>query len=244
MLGQYIQIASGIFLGISILGIIYAGFRYATSQGDPRETEQAKSLILLTGMGLFISMTGMVIGSIFNEVPPSPPVTPTHSDNEGSFHFFYFLLGAFIVIPLAHFITGKIAKRKHKKANISSVPISNSLTLEKEEPINHTIDESMQTFFSSIFSTINSLEKEYINGNIEQKHILRNLKQDTERLLHSFTTLPNQKKISYTPKVKERLQKIEHTLQVLQENLETNNIHQVEKMLLLIDERYQHEKSQ
>lgn len=244
MLGQYIQIASGIFLVISILGIVYAGFRYASSQGDPRETEQAKSLILLTGMGLFISMTGMVIGSFFNEMPPSPPVTPTHSDNEGSFHFFYFLLCAFIVIPLAHFITGKIVKRKHKKANLSSVSISNSLTLEKKEPIDNTIDEPMQNFFSSIFSTINSLEKELIKGNIEQKHILHNLKQDTERLLHSFTNLSKEKKSSYDQKVMERLQKIEHTLQVLQENLETNNIHQVEKMLLLIDERYQHEKSQ
>jgi len=238
MVNQYVQIASGILLGISVLVIIYAGFKYATSQGDPRGTEQAKLQILIGGLGIFISMIGTIIGSVLSKASSSP-VHSVHSDKDGTFALLSLLLGVFIVIPLINFITRVIVKRKDKKTAVPRISPKPSLTLEKKE----AIDESMQTFFSSIFSTIGSLEKELTKGDIEQKHILHNLKQDTERLLHSFTNLSKEKKISYDQKVMERLQKIEHTLQVLQENLETNNILQVEKILLLIDERYQHEKS-
>jgi uncharacterized membrane protein YidH (DUF202 family) len=54
-----------IVLGIGVLMIVYAGFKYATSQGDPKTTEQAKMQIIAAGVGIGIAMFAFVILQIF-----------------------------------------------------------------------------------------------------------------------------------------------------------------------------------
>lgn len=52
---------SGVVVGIALLMIIYGGFKYVTSQGDPKATESAKSQIMFAGIGMLIVMCAFVI---------------------------------------------------------------------------------------------------------------------------------------------------------------------------------------
>lgn len=65
---KFASIISGIVLGIGVLMIVYAGFKYATSQGDPKTTEQAKMQIIAAGIGIGISMLAFVILNIFKSL--------------------------------------------------------------------------------------------------------------------------------------------------------------------------------
>lgn len=56
---------SGVVVGISLLMIIYGGFKYVTSQGDPKATESAKSQIMFAGIGMLIVMCAFVIMKLF-----------------------------------------------------------------------------------------------------------------------------------------------------------------------------------
>ncbi|PGK51549.1 hypothetical protein CN918_27545 [Priestia megaterium] len=56
---------SGVVVGIALLMIIYGGFKYVTSQGDPKATESAKSQIMFAGIGMLIVMTAFVIMKLF-----------------------------------------------------------------------------------------------------------------------------------------------------------------------------------
>jgi len=52
---------SGVVVGVALLMIIYGGFKYVTSQGDPKATESAKNQIMYAGIGMLIVMTAFVI---------------------------------------------------------------------------------------------------------------------------------------------------------------------------------------
>jgi hypothetical protein len=62
---KFASIIAGIVLGLGVLMIVYAGFKYATSQGDPKTTEQAKMQIIAAGVGIGIAMFAFVILNIF-----------------------------------------------------------------------------------------------------------------------------------------------------------------------------------
>lgn len=57
-----------IVVGVATLVIVYAGFKYATSQGEPKQTEQAKHQIFAAGMGLIIALGAITILNVFTEV--------------------------------------------------------------------------------------------------------------------------------------------------------------------------------
>lgn len=59
---------AGIVLGVAVVMITYAGFKYATSQGDPKQTETAKMQIIAAGIGIFIVMLAFVILNMFKTV--------------------------------------------------------------------------------------------------------------------------------------------------------------------------------
>lgn len=65
---KFVQIISGLVLGVAVLMIVYAGFKYATSQGDPKQTESAKMQIISAGIGIGISMLAFVLLNIFKTV--------------------------------------------------------------------------------------------------------------------------------------------------------------------------------
>lgn len=62
------QLLAGIVLGFAVLMIVYAGFKYATSQGDPKVNEQAKMQIISAAIGIGIAMLGFVIVNVFKSI--------------------------------------------------------------------------------------------------------------------------------------------------------------------------------
>lgn len=63
--GNYL---AGLIFGVSVIVIVWAGFKYATSQGDTKTTEQAKMQIITAGIGIGIALLAMVIVKIFAEI--------------------------------------------------------------------------------------------------------------------------------------------------------------------------------
>lgn len=62
------MVLAGIVLGFAVLMIVYAGFKYATSQGDPKVTEQAKMQIISAAIGIGIAMLAFVIVNVFKNI--------------------------------------------------------------------------------------------------------------------------------------------------------------------------------
>lgn len=63
--GNYL---AGLIFGVSVIVIVWAGFKYATSQGDTKTTEQAKMQIITAGIGIGIALLAMVIVKVFAEI--------------------------------------------------------------------------------------------------------------------------------------------------------------------------------
>lgn len=63
-----VKTISWLVLGVASIVITYAGFKYATSQGEPKVTEQAKMQIVSAGIGLFISLLSLLILKVFTSV--------------------------------------------------------------------------------------------------------------------------------------------------------------------------------
>jgi heme/copper-type cytochrome/quinol oxidase subunit 2 len=61
----FAQIVAGIVLGVAVIMIAYAGFKYVTSQGDPKATEQAKMQVVAAGIGIGIAMLSFIILNLF-----------------------------------------------------------------------------------------------------------------------------------------------------------------------------------
>lgn len=60
-------ISTAIF-GVSVIMIVWAGFKYATSQGESKVTEQAKMQIITAGIGIGVALFAMVIVKVFAEI--------------------------------------------------------------------------------------------------------------------------------------------------------------------------------
>lgn len=65
---KFASTLSWIVLGVAVVMIVYAGFKYATSQGDPKATESAKMQIVSAGIGIAIAMMAFVILKIFASI--------------------------------------------------------------------------------------------------------------------------------------------------------------------------------
>jgi hypothetical protein len=57
-----------IVFGVAAIMIAYAGLKYVTSQGEPKQTEAAKMQIIAAGIGLIIAMLTFVLLGIFQDV--------------------------------------------------------------------------------------------------------------------------------------------------------------------------------
>ncbi|MCU7666965.1 pilin [Bacillus thuringiensis] len=62
------QTLAGLIFGVSVIVIVWAGFKYATSQGDAKTTEQAKMQIITAGIGIGVALLAMVIVKVFAEI--------------------------------------------------------------------------------------------------------------------------------------------------------------------------------
>lgn len=65
----FLSIITGIIMLISILLIVYAGFKYAIGQGDPKQLERSKMQIVFAGLGLmFALMAFWVLSVVLSEM--------------------------------------------------------------------------------------------------------------------------------------------------------------------------------
>lgn len=62
---QWGATVSSVVVGVALLFIIYGGFKYVTSQGDPRATETAKNQIMFAGIGMLIVMVAFLVLKLF-----------------------------------------------------------------------------------------------------------------------------------------------------------------------------------
>lgn len=62
---RFVSILSMLAVVAAVAMIIYAGFKYITSQGDPKQTESAKQQLWYSGVGLFIVLTAFTILKLF-----------------------------------------------------------------------------------------------------------------------------------------------------------------------------------
>lgn len=56
---------AGLVLGASIIMIIVGGARYILSNGDQRQAEQGKMIIIYSGIGIVIALSAFVIARLF-----------------------------------------------------------------------------------------------------------------------------------------------------------------------------------
>ncbi|WP_088362430.1 pilin [Bacillus cereus] len=60
------NIFSGFVLGISIIMIIVGGLRYILANGDQRQAEQGKMILIYSGIGIVIALSAFVIARLFS----------------------------------------------------------------------------------------------------------------------------------------------------------------------------------
>ncbi|QST03012.1 hypothetical protein IMZ31_20920 (plasmid) [Pontibacillus sp. ALD_SL1] len=62
---RFVKIISTLVIVFAVGMIIYSGFKYITSQGDPKKSEEAKTQMWHAGVGLFIVMAAFTIMQLF-----------------------------------------------------------------------------------------------------------------------------------------------------------------------------------
>lgn len=108
---------SGIITGISVMMIVYAGFKYATSMGDPYETDKAKNMIVSSGIGLMMGMSAMVIVRIMSaSLEVEEVAKPSQTDSSP---IIFFVVGAIALLIIgtiiAAFVTSKGEEEKEEE---------------------------------------------------------------------------------------------------------------------------------
>ena len=62
---RFVNVLSALVIVFAVGMIVYAGFKYITSQGDPKAVESAKQQLWYSGVGLFIVLTAFTILQLF-----------------------------------------------------------------------------------------------------------------------------------------------------------------------------------
>ena len=62
---KFVKIISTLVIVFAVGMIVYGGFKYITSQGDPRQAEGAKTQIWYAGVGLFIVLAAFTILQLY-----------------------------------------------------------------------------------------------------------------------------------------------------------------------------------
>lgn len=60
------KILSGLAGSFAVAMIVYGGYQYVTSAGEPEKLEDAKNYVFYAGLGLFVILLGFVIMSTIN----------------------------------------------------------------------------------------------------------------------------------------------------------------------------------
>lgn len=78
MIGRIYALATAVIIALIILFVMYGGFTYLTSLGDPQRLKSAMEILKGAGIGLFVFVFAFVIISqIYIAVGANPPATRT-----------------------------------------------------------------------------------------------------------------------------------------------------------------------
>lgn len=61
----FVGIIAALLFGFAVIMVTFAGFTYATSEGDERKTRQAKTQILSAGVGIGLGLFNLLIVELF-----------------------------------------------------------------------------------------------------------------------------------------------------------------------------------
>lgn len=61
----FVGIIAVLLFGFAVIMVTFAGFTYATSEGDERKTRQAKTQILTAGVGIGLGLFNLLIVELF-----------------------------------------------------------------------------------------------------------------------------------------------------------------------------------
>ena len=118
------QTLSGIIVGISIMILVYAGFKYATAMGDPYETDKAKSQILFSGIGLMIAMSATVIVRIMGTALDIDVKEAAKASENGPSPIIFFIMGAFALLIIGTIIASVVSGKKEEETTEETKPES------------------------------------------------------------------------------------------------------------------------
>lgn len=60
------NILAGLTLGVSVIMIILGGLKYIMANGDPKQAESGKMILIYSGIGIVIAMSAFVIARLFS----------------------------------------------------------------------------------------------------------------------------------------------------------------------------------
>lgn len=68
LMTDVLNVIFGILAAIAFVSVVYGGFKYVISQGDPTKTAKAKDIIMYSIIGLVISLSAFGIVNLFLQV--------------------------------------------------------------------------------------------------------------------------------------------------------------------------------
>jgi len=247
---QLAQVLGGFVLGLSVLIIIYAGFKYVTSMGDPRVTEQAKMQIVYSGIGIFLAMSSTIMVKIFTKINAAstsskkvvvhePPVESGNPNFIGLFIITAVIIGLFTLA--FHFTKKKLTEDTIVEKEKISMEEPPSLTLStmKEFLDKHQSEDEIFHKFSSSLASLSLLKEKLAHLDLETKYkVEQSMEADISRLFSTYQSVNQHNKTDYEKRVLESLSNLESEMNDIFENIETRNLIQLEKAMKIIEERY------
>ena len=126
-----------------------------------------------------------------------------------------------------------------KKIEKEQSLIANGINLLKSNLEEKEIEKDIKEKISIIQQSIETVEKEINRLDIETKYLVEeSIKVDIENIVYNYQELDEEDKISYKEKVMNCLDKINEKLTLVKENIENQKKHEIEKSLMVVDEKY------
>lgn len=248
------SIMTMLVLGFSVLMIMYSGMKYVMAQGDERATEQAKMQIISAGVGIFIALAGNLVLKVLTNVTKTEETTKVtkavEKGHESGFPVWILVVFASIMLALPLFKVilkateikqgEKLGKEDEeiKQTNESIEEETELINKEEKSPFEIIDEKEIKEKIEEILTMIHGLEEELEGLSVDKKHTIYLLEVDLNKLINSYVEINDENKNTYKEKIKEQLETMKLHLQRIYDRVEDEKVHEVEKMVRLINERY------
>ena len=235
LVSKFASVLSGVILMLAITVIIYAGFVYVTSQGDPYSTERAKNMIVSSGVGIVIALFANVILSILTSSDLASTTESESSPETG-------LLIGFLVLPFVFIIAYIIVKKVMARPVASS---SEPITLTAEIPVSfdenmpYPLGEPLASLVETIETELEALHEKLDFLDIERRHkIETTIEKDLSTLLAQYQQLSEVNKVGQLDNTVAGLTKLQKEIENIQSYIEEKKLDELDATLRIIEERY------